>query len=173
MQVKYDLRIGEDTITIIDDVKNHSDFFKKLSFYQSLPKVGPNGETDLKLVYRNPKGYEYYSIVSEKAGMELKFGQLTDPKGDLFIKDWEPVYQGDGQQQQAAAPVVPGVQPQQAVPTPAPAPQQTTPAVDNTTGVAQAPQVTAQQPVTPAAPPAGSPQVEDAVAAAMNRFEIN
>lgn len=100
MKVQFELTIGENKFTLIEDVENHSDFFKKLHFYSTLPKTGPNGETDLVLTYRvAQKQYEYFSIVSQKAQMEFKFGQLKESKGGLFAKGWEPLYTGDGSEE--------------------------------------------------------------------------
>lgn len=97
MQVQFKLTIGENEFTLVENVDTHTDFFKKLHFYSTLPKVGPNGETDLVLTYRvAQKQYEYYSIVSQKAKQEFKFGQSKDAKGTLFSKGWEPLYEGDG-----------------------------------------------------------------------------
>lgn len=96
MKVQFELVIGENKFTLIEDVESNTDFFKKLHFYSTLPKVGPNGETDLQLRFRiAQKQYEYYSIVSEKAGMEFKFGQPKEGKGVLFPKGWEPIYKAE------------------------------------------------------------------------------
>jgi len=145
MQVTFDLQVGEQTFKITETVESNIDFFKKLSFYADLPKVGPNGETDLKLVYRNPKGYEYYSIVSEQAGMELKFGVLQDANGGLFKKSWEPLFKSANTTSGAGVTTNAGL----GAPTPTPTPQQTTPAVDPTTGVTGSPQVTTNVAETP------------------------
>lgn len=97
MQVQFKLTIGENEFTLVDTVESHTDFFKKMSFYSTLPKVGPNGETDLVIQHRvAQKQYDYYSIISQKAGMEFRFGQAKDAKGTLFAKGWEPIYKGDG-----------------------------------------------------------------------------
>lgn len=102
MQVQFKLTIGENEFTLVENVESHSDFFKKLHFYSTLPKVGPNGETDLVLTYRvAQKQYEYYSIVSQKAQMEFKFGQSKDAKGTLFAKGWEPLFKSEGSEEGA------------------------------------------------------------------------
>lgn len=109
MQIQLKLKLGNNEVTITENAENVKDLFKKLSFLTSLPSVGPNGENDLRISYRVAGGqYEYYSIVSDQAGMELKFGQSKDGEG-LFAKGWEPVFQGDGQEtsnEEQAAPVV-------------------------------------------------------------------
>lgn len=102
MRVQFELMIGENKFTLIEDVENNADFFKKLAFYSTLPKVGPNGETDLVIQHRvAQKQYDYYSIVSKKAGMEFKFGQSKDAKGGLFAKGWEPLYKGDQESEES------------------------------------------------------------------------
>ena len=74
-----------------------------MSFYSTLPKVGPNGEEDLVIQHRvAQKQYDYYSIVSPSAKMEFKFGQVKEGKGNLiqlqnsFVKLnlilWVPLY---------------------------------------------------------------------------------
>lgn len=98
MQVQFELTIGENKFTLTEEVENHIDFFKKLHFYSTLPKVGPNGETDLVLAYRvAQKKYDYFSIVSQKAQMEFKFGQSIDSKGTLFAKGWEPLFKAENE----------------------------------------------------------------------------
>jgi hypothetical protein len=94
MQVEYQLKIGKDLFTLKADVEDEKDFFEKMSFYSNLPRTGPNGEEDLKLVYRTTQeGHKYYSLVSTKADQEFKFGQNKDTsKGVLFPKGWEPLY---------------------------------------------------------------------------------
>lgn len=115
MKVQFELAIGENKFTLIEDVETHTDFFKKLNFYSTLPKTGPNGETDLVLRHRVAttragKKVDYYSIVSEKAGKEFKFGQSQQIQGALFPKGWEPLYGANGdesdesEEAQASAP---------------------------------------------------------------------
>lgn len=97
MQIQLKLKLGNNEVTITENADDIKDLFKKLSFLTSLPATGPNGEDDLRISYRVAGGqYEYYSIVSDKAGMELKFGQSKDGQG-LFAKGWEPLFKGDGQ----------------------------------------------------------------------------
>lgn len=111
MQVEYRLKLGQEEFILKVDVANAIEFFEKLSFYSSLPKVGPAGETDLKITHRTtPQGYNYYSIVSEQAGQEFKFGQPKEDPKVLFPKGWSPLFRGEEESQQQSAGV--GVQPQ-------------------------------------------------------------
>lgn len=92
-KVKFTKKIGSNSFEFECEVTSQADFFEKSSFFSSLPSVGPTGEDDLVLQYRKTKGgFEYYSIVSEKAGQEFKFGQSKATEGDLFPKGWEPIY---------------------------------------------------------------------------------
>lgn len=132
MQFLTKVTVGETEIQISGNVESQQKLVEDLAFFSSLPSVGPNGETDLKFQYRKTKeGYEYYSIVSDKAGMEYKFGQSKDKPGTLFGKGWEPKYQTEGNDQAVDTSGVTGFQAPQAssnnvnmspTPTPAPAP---------------------------------------------------
>lgn len=158
MKVQFELVIGQNKFTLIEEVESNAEFFKKLHFYSTLPQVGPNGETDLVLTYRvAQKQYEYYSIVSQKAQQEFRFGQQKDGKGALFAKGWEPLYKAEREDEEqtsastsgglgtpvatTSAPVArqaqnvglggPAPAPQAAAPTPAaPPPARTQPAND-------------------------------------------
>jgi len=94
LQVEYKLKIGSDDFTLKAEVADEREFFEKMSFYSNLPRTGPKGETDLKIVFRTTsEGYKYYSLVSTLADQEYKFGQNKDnEKSVLFAKGWEPLY---------------------------------------------------------------------------------
>lgn len=121
MKVEYRLKLGQDEFTLTAEVKDETEFFEKMSFYSNLPKVGPGGETDLKLVFRTTKeGHKYYSLVSEKANMEFKFGQAKQNNGGgLFPKGWEPLFGGEQKQSSGAVQTAPAF----TVPSPIPQPQ--------------------------------------------------
>ena len=183
MKVQFELTIGVNKFTLTEDVESHTDFFEKLHFYSTLPKVGPNGETDLVLRFRvAQKQYKYYSIVSEKAGQEYKFGQAKEGKV-LFGKGWEPIYRGDDEDtDQSAAPSVGLGAPAASVPTTqtvglgaAPAPR--APAAAATSvglGGPVAPKATpAPAPSAPvAAPVQAAPQVQQQAASILAKFGI-
>lgn len=97
-QVSYKLKLGQDEFTLNVEVANPIELFEKLSFYSNLPKTGPGGEDDLKITHRTTtEGYNYYSLVSEKAGMEYKFGQPKENPKALYGKGWEPLFKKDGE----------------------------------------------------------------------------
>lgn len=94
MEFEFELLVGSSKFMIRDQAESHAEFFEKASFFANLPLVGPNGETDLKLLHRTTsKGHNYYSIVSEKAKLEFKFGQSQQNPGSLFAKGWKPLYE--------------------------------------------------------------------------------
>lgn len=96
MQFKFKFIVGETAIEIADEASTVQEFFEKVSFWQELPTQGPNGETDLAFHYRKTpnEGYEYYSLVSKKAGMEFRFGQPKKEPGVLFPKGWSKIEWG-------------------------------------------------------------------------------
>lgn len=99
LQVEYKVKLGQDEFTIRAEVQDEKDFFQKMSFYSNLPKFGPNGENDLKITHRTTtQGYNYYSLVSESAKQEFKFGQVNEKDGGLYPKGWEPLFQKEEQQ---------------------------------------------------------------------------
>lgn len=92
MNIQYKMTLGGDEFVITLDATDPKQVFEQVAFFSNLPKVGPNGETDLKLSYKkNSDGSEYYSVVSEKAGQEFRYGQKK-VDGSLFPKGWEPLY---------------------------------------------------------------------------------
>lgn len=168
MKVQFELVIGENKFTLIEDVENNTEFFKKLSFYSTLPKVGPNGETDLQLRYRvAQKQYEYYSIVSEKAGMEFKFGQPKDAKGVLFPKGWEPIYKAEDEGAESSAPQSAGIGSVGigGFATPTPTPGSATRAPTPAPAAAAAPSM-------PTPAPAANPAVANQAASILSKFGI-
>lgn len=107
MEIEYRLKLGNNEFTLRFNAEDEKEVFQKLSFFSTMPKVGPNGEEDLRLSFqKNKEGNEFYSIVSEQAGMEYKYGQRKSDKG-LFPKGWEPSFKGSQNgEEQASAPVI-------------------------------------------------------------------
>lgn len=176
MKIERKLIIGKNEYTVTVEADKAIDFFKQMSFFDSLPQTGPNGETDLVLSYRTPKNYEYYSIVSQQAKMEFKFGQHKDRPGSLFAKGWEPLYQEDGAeaneetQNQAHTGIGLG-----ATSVPAPAPAITQPKAPAVGLGSSAPKATAPKAnaAAPAAAPSNAPaQVQNQAAAILSKFGI-
>ena len=119
MQFQFKINIGGTEITVVETAESKTDFVKKISFFSSLPTEGPNGEKDLVFRHRTTKeGYNYYSIVSEKADQEFKFGQSQQEPGELYGKGWEPLYHPDENAQagNGGAPIQTGAVVQQTAP---------------------------------------------------------
>jgi len=96
MQFQFKLTIGRTEFTFTETAETHKEFFEKAHFYTTLPRVGPNGEDDLELRFRETKdGYTYYSLVSPSAKQEMTFGQSKQSPGELFSKDWAPLFGSD------------------------------------------------------------------------------
>lgn len=182
MQVQFKLKIGQNEFILTESVENHSEFFQKLHFYSTLPQVGPNGEDDLVLTFRVAQNqYEYYSIVSKKAGLEYKFGQSKKNDGTLFGKGWEPLYnagnsaQGDdGSEEQSN--VAPGQSVGLGAPAAQPAAAKVAPATKPASaGLGAAAPAATKQP-TPAAAPASAPpanaQVANQAKSVLSKFGI-
>lgn len=175
-QIEYRLKLGQDEFVIKADVANEIEFFEKMSFYSNLPKTGPNGETDLKVVHRTTReGHNYYSLVSEKSGMEFKFGQVKEAKGGgLYPKGWVPLYQRDQEQtndvpnQTTSAPLLGApVMPQPV--------QQSSPVNSNFPGMVNpttGPSASVAQPQARPAASAPTPQVQNAAANVLARFGV-
>lgn len=101
MKLELKFTVGETELRIEEEVASHGELFSKLEFWSSIPRKGPNGETDLKFVHRVHQGFDFYEVVCEKAGMRFPFGQRKEPKGVLFPKGWEPLYGQEGEDGQA------------------------------------------------------------------------
>jgi|SRR3990172_1603972 len=104
MQVEVTVTIGDKQLRVVEDVSSQAQMFDRLEFWDSIPRIGPNGETDLKFVHRTPKGFDYYEIVCESAKMRFQFGQLKDDKGSLFPKGWVPLHQDEDEHQESDVP---------------------------------------------------------------------
>lgn len=97
MKFEFNIKVGENEIKVSEDADTHTEFFEKASFFMDFPKAcGHCGKHDLVLDYRNPSGYDYYSIKCNDCGYHLDYGQLKEPAGTLFKKDWQAPYEGEG-----------------------------------------------------------------------------
>lgn len=97
MKATLHLKLGDDTLTIEQDIANLQELFRFHSQFAILPKEGPNGESDLYLCYRKAQGkFDYYSVVCRSAKQEFKFG-VTMETHELFPKGWEPIRRGQSE----------------------------------------------------------------------------
>lgn len=106
MQIEIEFTVGDKRLKITEEVEGHADFFTKMEFWDSIPRTGPNGETELKFVHRTPKGFDYYEVICEKAKMRFQFGQSKEEKGRLFPKGWTPMHEGDEHEDEPAVPKI-------------------------------------------------------------------
>lgn len=103
MEFKFKKKIGETEVEFVESADSHAEFVKKMTFFSSLPTVGPNGETDLQLRARQTSAGYYYSVVSPSAKKELTLGQYKEPRlGELYVKGWEDLYEHDNASNDAA-----------------------------------------------------------------------
>lgn len=106
MQVEYRLKLGSDEVVLRFDAQSEKEVFERLSFFSNIPKTGPNNEQDLKLSFKKTReGDTYYSVISESAGMEYKYGQKK-ADGLLFPKGWEKLYKREETEEGTTTPVV-------------------------------------------------------------------
>lgn len=153
MNFTFKITVGTTEIEITESADTHQDFIKRLSFFSSIPTKGPNGETDLRFVHRKTsQGHEYYSLISDIANQEYKFGQSQQEEGTMYGKGWEEKYITDDAPQ--AAPVA-----QTAIVQPV-APVQPVQPVAPTQPVAVVQPVAPVQPVPVNVAPATQPQAQ-------------
>jgi hypothetical protein len=85
------IELGDKTVSIEDECSSEHEMFKKLAFYHSIPSEGPNGEQDLVFCHRNPKNFDYFSVLCPSAKQQFTFGMANRPDKSLFAKGWEPI----------------------------------------------------------------------------------
>ena len=103
MKFKFKFTIGLNEIEIEGEAKDNKDLFRQVAFYNELPKIGPTGNTNLVLSHRQPKGFEYFSIIDKDAKQEFAFGSSKE-SGELFCKGWKPAYDAGDEQHRDPAP---------------------------------------------------------------------
>lgn len=82
--------IGNTTHTIEQEVGSHKEYFQAAAFWDSLPRVGPNGETDLIIVHRTPKKdgeyLSYIEIQCPSAKKRFEIGEHKQSKRGMYPK---------------------------------------------------------------------------------------
>ena len=91
MKFKFKIDIAGVEVEIESEAESNKDVLRKVAFYSELPKEGPTGNKTLILSHRQPKGFEYFSIIDKEAGKEFAFGTSKD-SGELFCKGWKDAY---------------------------------------------------------------------------------
>lgn len=90
MKFRFTKMVGSTQFTFEGEAANPKEFVKQVAFYSAeLPSVGPNKETDLVFRHRVAKGFDFYSIECPSANKEAQFGQLKEPKDQMFRKKWQ------------------------------------------------------------------------------------
>ncbi|MBP6821518.1 MAG: hypothetical protein KA368_08245 [Acidobacteria bacterium] len=99
MKIRFKKRVGDMEFEIEDEAATQSALFGVVEFWSCLPTEGPGGEKDLRFAHRQAQDFDFYEIVSDKAGQRFCFGQRKGKghEGELFPKGWEPVFSKDGQ----------------------------------------------------------------------------
>jgi hypothetical protein len=93
MNFKLNLKMGQSTIEISDEVENTQELFERVSFFTSLPTNCDNcKKEDLGFAFKETKdNFKYYSLKCKACGYSLKMGQ-SKKGGNLFAKNWEAPY---------------------------------------------------------------------------------
>ncbi len=88
MKFKIQFRVGGSGLIVEDEADSTTDFFKKVTFYHSLPQICGNcGGTSIVFDHRIAQGFQFYEIKCRDCNHALRFGQYK--KGaELFAKTW-------------------------------------------------------------------------------------
>lgn len=88
MKFKIQFRVGGSGIIVEDDAESTPDFFKKVTFYTSLPETcGHCGSAAIVFDHRIAQGFQFYEIKCRECNHALRFGQYKDG-AELFAKTW-------------------------------------------------------------------------------------
>lgn len=101
MKFQLTKKLGSAQVTISGEADAQMELFKAASFFSEIPDVCGNGScrsTDMRFLYRQPKGYEYASILCRVCGHELTFGVYKENKG-LFAKEWRKYVPGQHEEE--------------------------------------------------------------------------
>lgn len=93
--MKFELtkKMGSTQIKLMGECEDQLKFFRAASFVSDIPDIcGHCQSTNLRFLFRTPKGYEYASIECLDCHYELKYGQHKEGN-TLFAKGWEPPYE--------------------------------------------------------------------------------
>lgn len=89
------LEYRSNRFTLRQEVKDPKDAFKFIASCDEIfghEKCGKCGKANLHPRYRNPGGYDYFSLECQDCHAELKFGQAKET-GRLFPKAWEDAHE--------------------------------------------------------------------------------
>ena len=109
--------------------------------------------------------------MSDSEKVEYKFGQENSKDGGLFPKGWQPLYQGDNEEQESQQTPAPRAQARTASPTVVPKARQAAPIINQPAQATSAAMPTPMTMPTPAAQ--ANPQVTATANSVLARFGIN
>ena len=67
MKFKIQFRVGGSGLSVEDEAESTTDFFKKITFYHSLPQICGNcGGTSIVFDHRIAQGFQFYDYVASK-----------------------------------------------------------------------------------------------------------
>lgn len=75
MKASLKIKLGSKVLEISGEGKD-TEIIKNLSFWSSLPDKCTCGNAEISLMYKNPKGNDYYGLKCGKCGAELTFHQF-------------------------------------------------------------------------------------------------
>ncbi len=94
MQVTFDVSKDCHLTVDVPDLRKAFEFIAYAGSVFNVGRCGNCESDNLQLAHRQPKGYDYYSVVCKDCRHELKFGQQKETNR-LFPKGWEPPYSDD------------------------------------------------------------------------------
>lgn len=88
MKFKIQFRVGACGLMVEDEAESTPEFFKKVTFYHSLPETCGNcGGRNIVFDHRIARGYQFYEIKCRGCRHVLRFGQYKEGS-ELFAKSW-------------------------------------------------------------------------------------
>ena len=88
MKFKIQFRVGAIGLIVEDEAESTTDFFKKVTFYHSLPETCGNcGSSSIAFDHRIAQGFQFYEIKCRACKHALRFGQYKEG-AELFAKTW-------------------------------------------------------------------------------------
>lgn len=116
MKINYELKIGDKSYFIEDEVESMQEFLRKHAPFQAL-ETATLGMTGVYLSHRQTKsGDEYFALYRVEDNKELHLGVKKEGKGLLFPgrydkankrtdKTWKPVLHGNSEEEEQEPPV--------------------------------------------------------------------
>jgi len=88
MKFRMRFRVGGSGLEVEDEAESTTEFFKKVTFYHSLPETCGNcGKGRIVFDHRIAQGYQFYEIKCRDCNHVLRFGQYKED-AELFAKSW-------------------------------------------------------------------------------------